>query len=98
MSNLHTLEAVARISETQLQLSENERTERVNKNKMNRGLRYLTSLSQRLPTILSFYDWMGKEHFSFFQTAEIGKRTPNSSVNGSGANHYPKALDQQVHA
>ena len=29
---------------------------------------------------------MGKKHF---QTAETGKRTPNSSVKGSDANHYP---------
>ena len=29
-----------------------------------------------------FYGWMGKKHFCFFQTAEIWKRTPNSSVKG----------------
>ena len=42
-----------------------------------------------------FYEWMGKKHFCFFQTAETGKRTPNSSVKGSGANQYPRgpALD-----
>ena len=33
----------------------------------------------------------GEETFFFFQTAETGKRTPNSSVKGSGANHYPRA-------
>ena len=31
---------------------------------------------------------MGEKHFCFFQTAETGSRTPNSSVKGSGANHY----------
>ena len=35
-----------------------------------------------------FYESMhGKKHFCFFQTAETGKRTPNSSVKGSGAKH-----------
>ena len=29
---------------------------------------------------------MGKKHFGFFQTAETGKRAPNSGVKGSGAN------------
>ena len=43
------------------------------------------------PRNTEFYEWMGKEHFCFFQTAETWKRTPNSSVKGSGANHYPKA-------
>ena len=33
----------------------------------------------------------GEETFLFFQTAKTGKRTPNSSVKGSGANHYPRA-------
>ena len=37
------------------------------------------------------FEWMGKKHFCFFQTAETGKRTPNSGVTGSGANHYPRA-------
>ena len=37
---------------------------------------------------------MGKKHFCFFQTAETGKRTPNSSVKGSGANHYHRAPAQ----
>ena len=36
-----------------------------------------------------FYAWMGKKHFCFLLTAETGKQTPNSSVKGSGANHYP---------
>ena len=52
---------------------------------------HATSRSQRLPTILSFTRWWGGKHFCFFQTAETGDRTPNSSVNGSGANHYPRA-------
>ena len=29
--------------------------------------------------------------FCFFQTADTGNRTPNSGVNDSGANHYPRA-------
>ena len=33
----------------------------------------------------------GEKHFCFFQTAETENRTPNSSVKGSGANHYPRA-------
>ena len=50
---------------------------------------------RRPPTILSLrVEWMGKKHFCFFQTAETGKRTPNSSVKGSGANHYPGAPAQ----
>ena len=40
------------------------------------------------------YEWMGKKHFSFFHTAENGKWTPNSSVKGSGANHYPRVPAQ----
>ena len=34
---------------------------------------------------------MGKKHFCFFQTTETGNRTSNSSMKGSGANHYPRA-------
>ena len=34
---------------------------------------------------------MGKKHFFFFQTAEIGNRASNTGVKGSGANHYPRA-------
>ena len=37
---------------------------------------------------------MEKKHFCFFQTAETGNQTPNSSVKGSGANHYPRAPAQ----
>ena len=37
---------------------------------------------------------MGKKHFCSFQTAETGDQTPNSSVKGSGANHYPRAPAQ----
>ena len=47
-------------------------------------------------TILSFYTWMGKKHFCFFQTAETGNRTPDSSVKGSGANHYPIGPPPQI--
>ena len=43
------------------------------------------------PHNTDFHTWMGKKHFCFFQTAEIGNRTPNSGVKGSGANHYPRA-------
>ena len=43
------------------------------------------------PHNTKFYEWMGKKHFCFFQTAETRKRTPNSNVKGSGANHYPRA-------
>ena len=43
------------------------------------------------PHNTEFYEWMGKKHICFFQTAETGKRTSNSSVKGSGANHYPRA-------
>ena len=39
-----------------------------------------------------FYEKKGKKHFCFFQTAEIGKQTPNSGMKGSGANHYPRAF------
>ena len=30
-----------------------------------------------------FYEWMVKKYFCFFQIAETGKRTPNSSVNAA---------------
>ena len=52
---------------------------------------HATSRSRRLPILLSFYEWMGKKHFCFFQTAVTGERTPNSSLKGSGANNYPGA-------
>ena len=39
----------------------------------------------------NFHTWMWKKHFCFFQTTETGNRTPNSGVEGSGANHYPRA-------
>ena len=32
----------------------------------------------------------GEKTFYFFQTAVTGNRTPSSSVQGSGANHYPR--------
>ena len=50
-----------------------------------------TPRSRWLPTILTFKRWWGRNIFCFFQTAEIGNRTPNSGVKGSGANHYPRA-------
>ena len=43
------------------------------------------------PHNTEFYECMEKKHFCFFQTAETGKRTPSSSVKGSGANPYPRA-------
>ena len=44
------------------------------------------------PHNTELYEWMGKKHFCFFQTADTGTRAPSSSVKGSGAiNHYPKA-------
>ena len=43
------------------------------------------------PGNTEFHEWMGKKQFCFFQAAETGKRTPNSSMKGSGANHYPRA-------
>ena len=61
--------------------------------------RYL--LVTEAPDNTEFYELMGKKHFCFLQTAENGKRAPNSSVKGSGANHYPRApalpLDTQWH-
>ena len=43
----------------------------------------------------------GEETFCFFQTAETRNRAPDSSVKGSGANHYPRApahiIDQMQH-
>ena len=49
------------------------------------------------PHNTEFHTWMGKKHFYFFQTAGTGNRTPNSSVNGSGANHYPRAPGLKLH-
>ena len=44
-------------------------------------LRPSTHLSiKEAPHNTEFYDWMGKKHSCFFQTAETGKRTLNSSV------------------
>ena len=51
--------------------------------------RYLSVMEA--PRNTDFHTWMGKKHFCFFQTAETGNRTPNSGVEGSGANHYPRA-------
>ena len=52
---------------------------------------HATSRSRRFPTILTFTRGWGRNIFCFFHTAETGNRTPNSSVKGSGANHYPRA-------
>ena len=52
---------------------------------------HATSRSRRLPTILTFTRGWGRNNFVFFQTAETGNRTPDSSVKGSGANHHPRA-------
>ena len=57
---------------------------------------HATSRSRRLPTILSFTRGWGRNIFCFFQTAETGNRTPDSSVKGSGANHYPRAPARQI--
>ena len=43
------------------------------------------------PHNTELHTWLRKKHFCFFQTAGTGNRTPNSSVKGSGANHYPRA-------
>ena len=51
--------------------------------------RYLSDTEA--PHNTEFNTWMGKKHFCLFQTAETGNQTPNSSVKGSGANHYPRA-------
>ena len=50
---------------------------------------YATFRSRRLPTIPSFtWGWRKNIFFSFTPPPETGKRTPNSGVKGSGANHY----------
>ena len=38
-----------------------------------------------------------KKHFCFFQTAKIGKRTPNCGVKCNGANHYPMSVAHPAH-
>ena len=43
------------------------------------------------PHNTEFHTGMVKKHICCFQTAETGNRIPNSSVKGSGANHYPRA-------
>ena len=55
------------------------------------GLRPSTLPLTEDPHNTEFYTGMGKKHFCFFQTAVIGKRTPNPIVKGSGANHHPGA-------
>ena len=39
----------------------------------------------RYLSVTEFYEWMGKKHFGFFQTAETGKWTMSSSVKGKAA-------------
>ena len=56
---------------------------------------HATSRSRRLPAILTFTRGWGRNIYCFFQTAETGNRTPNSGVEGSGANHYPRAPARQ---
>ena len=56
---------------------------------------HATSRSRRLPTMLTFTRWWGRNIFCFFQTTETGNRTPNSGVKGSSANHYPRAPARQ---
>ena len=57
------------------------------------GLRpSMLPVGHEAPHNTEFYEWMGKKHFCFFQTAETGKRTPSYGVKGSGANHYPGAF------
>ena len=56
---------------------------------------HTTSRSRRLPQYwVSHVD--EEESFCFFQTAESGNRTPNSSVKGSGANHYPIGPNEEL--
>ena len=57
------------------------------------GLRLSTLLDHGAPHNTEFYEWMGKKHFCFFQTAETGKRAPNSS---SGANYYTRGPAQEL--
>ena len=47
-------------------------------------------------TFATFTSGWGKHVFVFFQTAETEKRTPNSSVKGSVADHYPMAPARQT--
>ena len=54
------------------------------------GLRPSTLLLGHGGSPQYFYTWIGKKHFCFFQTAETGNRAPNSGVEGSGADHYPR--------
>ena len=45
------------------------------------------------PHNTEFYEWMVKRHFTFLLLSNRRDRelNPNSSVKGSGANHYPRA-------
>ena len=48
------------------------------------------------PQYWVFTSGWGKNIFRFFQTAGTGKRNPNSSVEGSGGNHYPRPPSLKV--
>ena len=52
---------------------------------------HATSRSHRLPTILSFTRGWGRNIFVSFKPPRPGTEPQNSSVKGSGANHYPRA-------
>ena len=43
------------------------------------------------PNNAEFYEWMQKKRFGFVQIDKTEKRTPNSGLKVSGANHYPRA-------
>ena len=51
-----------------------------------------------VPHNTEFHKWMRKKHFCcFFKPPRPGNEQPNTSVKGSGANHYPRAADLQIH-
>ena len=53
------------------------------------------SVTEALNNTESYGGWE-RNIFCFFQTAETGQRTPNSSIKGSGANHHLMAPAQNV--
>ena len=55
---------------------------------------HATYRSRRSPTILSFTSGWGRN--ISFSPPRPGNEQPNSSVKGSGANHYPRAPAQQI--
>ena len=59
---------------------------------------HATYRSRRSPTILSFTSGWGRNIFvCFFKQPRPGNEQLNCSVKGSGANHYPRAADQQIY-